>query len=107
MKALLLFLLTPMAVWGQSFDIEKHCKDVASFAGGSYQIEQGCRNNERKAQAQMDSETIPAEIKAHCTEVAEFAGGSYQIIWIFREKPRHLCRGGIADGAAVPRVGTV
>lgn len=80
MKALALIFLAPMAVWGQGFDIEKHCKEVASFAGGSYQIEQGCRNNERKAQAQIDSESIPPEIKAHCQEVAEFAGGSYQIM---------------------------
>lgn len=80
MKALALIFLAPMAVWGQEFDIEKHCRDVSQFAGGSYQIEQGCRNNERKAKEQLGVEPIPPEIKKHCAEVAEFAGGSYQIM---------------------------
>lgn len=66
--------------FSHNFDIDRRCKEVASIAGGSYQIEQNCRDNERKAQSQIDSESIPPEIKKHCQEVAEFAGGSYQIM---------------------------
>lgn len=78
--AAMILAVMASAAQSQSFDIDKHCKEVATMAGGSYQIEQGCRNNERKAQAQIESESIPPEIKKHCQEVAEFAGGSYQIM---------------------------
>jgi len=62
------------------FNIENHCREVSQFVGGSYQIEQNCRNNERKAKEQLSAEPIPPEIEKHCAEVAEFVGGSYQLM---------------------------
>jgi hypothetical protein len=82
MKRVSLILLFAMAApaWSANFDTDKYCKEVSRFAGGSYQIEQGCRSGEIKAQQQLSAETIPPEIEKYCAEVAEFGGGSYQIM---------------------------
>ena len=62
------------------FDIEKKCAKIKEFAGGSYQIEQTCRNQEREAQSTLMGMSIPTEIEKHCTEIGAYADGSYQIM---------------------------
>lgn len=62
------------------FDIEAHCKQVSQAVGGSYQIEQTCRDSERRDKVLLNGMTIPPEIAAHCGEVGRAVGGSYQIM---------------------------
>lgn len=62
------------------FDIEAHCKKVSQAMGGSYQIEQTCRDQERKAQANISTMAVPPEIVSHCGRVGRAVGGSYQIM---------------------------
>lgn len=66
------------------FDVEKHCKQVASF-GGSYSasMDKSCFDMEQaaydKVKAGWSDETASA--RRHCTEVASFGGaGSYSML---------------------------
>lgn len=66
------------------FDVEKHCKEVASF-GGSYSasMDKSCFDMEQaaydKLKAGWSGETTSA--RRHCTEVASFGGaGSYSML---------------------------
>jgi hypothetical protein len=62
------------------FDTDSYCKQVSQFVGGSYRIEQGCRDRERNAFSELAAMAIPSEIEKHCTEVGRFIGGSYRIM---------------------------
>ncbi|MEI2742718.1 MAG: DUF4124 domain-containing protein [Candidatus Competibacter sp.] len=62
------------------FDIEAKCKGVSQAVGGSYQIEQTCRDQERKAKENISTMGAAAEIIAHCERVGRAVGGSYQIM---------------------------
>lgn len=64
------------------FNIKEHCREVAEFAGGSYQIESACRKQEEASRNLLilDSPAIPNRIYNHCKGVAEFGGSSYQIL---------------------------
>jgi hypothetical protein len=66
------------------FDVEKHCKEVASF-GGSYSasMDKSCFDMEQaaydKVKAGWPDETASA--RRHCTEIASFGGaGSYSML---------------------------
>lgn len=61
------------------FDIEAKCKGVSQAVGGSYQIEQTCRDQERRAKANISTMGAP-EIVTHCERVGRAVGGSYQIM---------------------------
>lgn len=62
------------------FDIEKHCREVSKAVGGSYRIEQSCRDRAREAKRQIEAMDISPEIERHCARVAEAVGGSYAIM---------------------------
>lgn len=74
-----LFIVLVPSAWA-SFDINKYCKEVSDISGGSYQIEESCRDMERQSQTNLSRMDIPPRIKKYCTEVAIAAGGSYQIM---------------------------
>jgi hypothetical protein len=63
-----------------NFDINAYCAQVAAAGGGSYMIEQGCREQEAAAQAELASRTIEPRILEYCTQVAQVSGGSYGIL---------------------------
>jgi hypothetical protein len=62
------------------FDIEQHCAKVSQSVGGSYRIEQTCRDRAREAKRQIESMSIPLEIERNCTRIAGAVGGSYTIM---------------------------
>jgi len=62
------------------FDINMYCRRVANSVGGSYQIEQICREEELKAKRALERMFIPERIKRYCSRVAKAVGGSYQIM---------------------------
>lgn len=82
MKTIILCLVCVIstATFAHSFDIKAHCREVSEFAGGSYQIEESCRQMENESKKNIAKMSVPARIMKHCTEVAEYAGGSYQIL---------------------------
>jgi hypothetical protein len=63
-----------------AFDIPEFCRRVSESVGGSYQIEEACRKEEREAQASLSRKQIPSRIEIYCREVAQAVGGSYQIM---------------------------
>ena len=76
-----------LALWAVSvsanadaFDINSYCRQVANAAGGSYQIEKVCREQETQARSNISSMSVPIRIKNYCSEVGQAAGGSYQIM---------------------------
>lgn len=73
---------SPTARLSALFDIDKHCKHIGSLAtGGSYTLEQTCRNIEREAFAKLSSMAIPPEIEKHCAHIGGMAtGGSYSLM---------------------------
>lgn len=63
-----------------AFDIAGYCRQVSDAVGGSYQIEEACRQQEREAQASLSRKQIPSRIEKYCKEVGQAVGGSYQIM---------------------------
>lgn len=63
-----------------AFDTLKYCQDVSQAVGGSYQIEEACRKQERAAQAVLSRRQIPSRVEKYCREVGQAVGGSYQIM---------------------------
>lgn len=63
-----------------AFDINGYCRQVADAVGGSYQIEETCRQQERQAQANLSRRQIPPRVENYCREVGQAVGGSYQIM---------------------------
>ena len=63
-----------------AFDINGYCRQVADAVGGSYQIEETCRQQERQAQANLSRKQIPSRVENHCRNVGQAVGGSYQIM---------------------------
>ena len=64
------------------FDIGKHCKHIGSLpTGGSYTLEQTCRNQEREALRKLQGQSIPPEIEKHCAHLGSLSiGGSYSLM---------------------------
>ena len=52
---------------------------MADAVGGSYQIEQTCRQQEVAAKQKLAGIKLPARIENYCTWVGQAVGGSYQI----------------------------
>lgn len=74
--------ITTPAAQNEKFDIAAHCKHIASIPkGGSYTIEQTCREQEYQAQTKLQAMTIPPEIMEHCAHIGSMPiGGSYTIM---------------------------
>lgn len=73
--------LMPTTLLGApTFDTEKYCREVAQTVGGSYQIEEACRKQERDALSALARRQIPARVERYCREVGQAVGGSYQIM---------------------------
>ena len=78
---LLLFLhIAAQAASIPSFDTKAYCRKIADTIGGSYQIEETCRNEEYDALEKLNSRVIPDRILKYCTRIGETIGGSYQIM---------------------------
>ncbi|MGH6896033.1 MAG: hypothetical protein ACREJ5_05745 [Geminicoccaceae bacterium] len=75
--ALPLILAAPAMAQDVTFDIEAYCARVADAVGGSYQIEETCRQQEVDAREAMGS--TEQRIATYCARVADAVGGSYQI----------------------------
>lgn len=69
-----------------SFDIQSYCREVAAAVGGSYQIEEVCREQEVEARRALAGMSIEPRIESYCTEVADAVGGSYQIMLVCVEQ---------------------
>jgi len=63
-----------------AYDTISYCEQISEVAGGSYQIEKICRNQEYQAQAKINSMYVPEDIKNYCQKIGKVAGGSYQIM---------------------------
>ncbi len=63
-----------------AFDTVSYCRQVADAVGGSYQIEEACRQQEKEAQASLSRKQIPPRVEKYCREVGQAVGGSYQIM---------------------------
>ena len=66
------------------FDVEAHCRAVASF-GGNYSavLDRGCFDLEQKAYDGLKGAwpSLPGSVRDHCTGVATFGGrGSYSLL---------------------------
>jgi hypothetical protein len=82
---LILFLLFNISEQGiaatlPEFSMSSYCKEVSEVVGGSYQIEQGCMENEQSSLNELSRMDVPERIINYCTEVANTVGGSYQIL---------------------------
>lgn len=63
-----------------AFDISGYCRQVSDAVGGSYQVEETCRQQEEEAQTILSRKQIPSRIAKYCREVGQAVGGSYQIM---------------------------
>lgn len=63
-----------------SFSIDSYCQAVSEAGGGSYQIEEKCREMENDSMRNLESMEAPNRVMKYCTEVAQAGGGSYQIL---------------------------
>lgn len=63
-----------------AFGIYGYCRQVSDAVGGSYQIEEACRQQEREAQASLSRKQMPPRVEKYCREVGKAVGGSYQIM---------------------------
>lgn len=65
---------------GANFDTVRYCRTVAAHAGGSYQTEEACRQQEAESRQEIAELQIEARIERHCRQVGAAIGGSYQIM---------------------------
>ena len=63
-----------------AYDTEAYCAEVAKVSGGSYTIEQGCRDMEAGAHAALVTRAVEAKIMEYCDQVARIGGGSYSLL---------------------------
>ncbi|WP_229503618.1 hypothetical protein [Massilia putida] len=78
-KFLLLLTMASTAAFAEEYDIAKYCAKVSDTVGGSYQIEQACREQEATSKATLQKMKLPTRIENYCSKVASTIGGSYQI----------------------------
>jgi hypothetical protein len=57
-----------------SFDTEAYCRKIGDTAGGSYEIEETCRDEEAKALSQLNSQSIRARTLEYCSRIGDTAG---------------------------------
>lgn len=62
-----------------NFDTNRYCAMIGETAGGSYQIEATCREQEMLARSRASRSSIPSRVVNYCRTIGETAGGSYQI----------------------------
>lgn len=62
------------------FDTDEYCRKIGDTAGGSYEIEATCRDEEAAALSQLRSLDIPDRTLKYCSDIGETAGGSYTIM---------------------------
>lgn len=53
---------------------------MANAAGGSYEIEKMCREEEYESQRSIARMQVPARIENYCRKIGQAAGGSYVIM---------------------------
>lgn len=70
----------PQSTVASGYDITAYCQKVSQAIGGSYQIEQTCREEERKAQSNIARMSVPSQVSSYCQQVGQAVGGSYQIL---------------------------
>jgi hypothetical protein len=74
------FVMALLSSSAFAFDINGYCRQVANAVGGSYQIEETCRQQEYQAQANLSRKQIAPRVENYCREVGQAVGGSYQIM---------------------------
>lgn len=62
-----------------AYDITAYCQQVSQAVGGSYQIEETCRQQENTAKQNIAAMAVPEQIQKYCQDVGQAIGGSYQI----------------------------
>lgn len=62
-----------------AFDTKTYCRKIGDTVGGSYQIEETCRDEEAEALRKLTSREIPDRL-LRCSRIGETVGGSYQIM---------------------------
>jgi hypothetical protein len=80
MKKMVAVGMTLLCSGAFAFDINGYCRQVADVVGGSYQIEETCRQQERQAQSNLFRKQVPPRVESYCREVGQAVGGSYQIM---------------------------
>jgi hypothetical protein len=80
MKQIIFVVMLALCSNAFAFDIAGYCRQVSDAVGGSYQIEEACRQQEREAQESLSRKQIPARVEKYCSEVGQAVGGSYQIM---------------------------
>jgi len=80
MKKIVTVVMSLLCSSAFAFDINGYCRQVADAVGGSYQIEESCRQQERQAQSSLSRKQIPPRVESYCREVGQAVGGSYQIM---------------------------
>jgi hypothetical protein len=63
-----------------AYNTDEYCQQIGKAAGGSYQIEAACHQQEREAEVEIRSRTVAPEIERYCEKIGMAAGGSYQIM---------------------------
>jgi hypothetical protein len=71
------FAWAGMALAQPSFDIERHCRELAGFGGTFSRVTYGtCLRMEREAAHKIDLDwsSVAQSIRQHCVELARFGG---------------------------------
>ena len=61
------------------YSLTSYCRKISNVSGGSYQIEEVCREQERTAYADIASKNIPNRIWNYCDRIGIISGGSFQL----------------------------
>ena len=85
-----LLLIAGMLVAGPTladmprFDVEAHCKEIASYGGSfSESLNRSCFDMEQAAYDSLkpDWDGLPSAMQLHCEDIARYAGsGSYSLL---------------------------
>lgn len=70
----------PTEVGLPSFDTSAYCQTIGAAAGGSYQSEETCQVEERKAHSKLLRSDKKIQLIKYCREIGDAMGGSYQIM---------------------------
>lgn len=86
--AALFFILAPIQAFAGpaspplsgNAQIKRYCGEIAQVAGGSYQIEEACRNQEVIAARALIKMNPEDRVWNYCQDISDAAGGSYSIL---------------------------
>ncbi len=72
--------LPPPSPFIRLFNTLTYCRTISDAVGGSYRIEESCRERESESLNQLKEMNLPDRVFRYCESIGRAVGGSYRIM---------------------------